>query len=343
MTKYATVRRIALVIAVASLVIIVALLAKSISTRNRPHQHIEYRAEDLIFGICFSPDSKSVLAGDGRGKLRVIDVESGSLREFDVGNWPTNTWEFSAIAFSPNGKHVLSAGINDLHVWSWPEMEHERKFADEDRVGGAFFKGDDEIVFSSKAYFGTIQSHNLRTGAVKQLFNMKDVRTVQRPEHYSGLRMMVDFGDVLVAAVQWDLIFVDPKTGVDTRCVKWDDTMIMHLTRIGNERIVASATNRKVNIVSADDGQVVRTIEPEGGVAALAVPPDGKTISVASSRRLDGPVVLQSWDWRSGHLLTKSEVDRWPITCMCYSPCGRYLALGGVDGKITITRVNGRE
>jgi WD40 repeat protein len=80
----------------------------------------------MNYPVAFSPDGKQAARGDGDGKIRLFDLETGTLRH----TLPGHHEGAHGIAFSPdgrllattgnNGKHELFTGgnQNDLRFWS---------------------------------------------------------------------------------------------------------------------------------------------------------------------------------------------------------------------------------
>ncbi len=83
-------------------------------------------ARGMFYPVAFSPDGTQAARGDGDGKIRLFDLETGTLRHILPGHEEGT----HGIAFSPdgrllattgnNGKHELFTGgnQNDLRFWS---------------------------------------------------------------------------------------------------------------------------------------------------------------------------------------------------------------------------------
>jgi WD40 repeat protein len=72
---------------------------------------------DVMFGVAFSPDGRSVLAAGGDGVVRLWEVETGQ----EVRRYQGHTAKVNAVAFSRDGRRFLSGGAdNALRYWAVP-------------------------------------------------------------------------------------------------------------------------------------------------------------------------------------------------------------------------------
>lgn len=69
--------------------------------------------ERAPFSLAFAPDGRSLATGDWGGFVGFWDVRTGA-RIAEVRGHP---WWIRALAFSPDGTRLLSAGLEDLVVW----------------------------------------------------------------------------------------------------------------------------------------------------------------------------------------------------------------------------------
>jgi WD40 repeat protein len=69
---------------------------------------------DPVTALCFSPEGKTLVAGDGIAKLRIWDVQSG--RNIFVSQ-PGHDEASSAICFSPDGNLIALAASKFTEIW----------------------------------------------------------------------------------------------------------------------------------------------------------------------------------------------------------------------------------
>jgi WD40 repeat protein len=146
----------------------------------------------LKFAICFSPDSRYLLAEGNSGTIGVWDVQSRQ----NVGSFgQTQTHrEVKCIAFSPNRERFLSAGLDfKVKVWPWrsdriQSVETPGLELDEVKTSGL----TNRAVFSADG---------------KRLITIGDVHTVKIWDASSGRLIDTLFGhtgDVYAVAVSRD-------------------------------------------------------------------------------------------------------------------------------------------
>ncbi len=67
----------------------------------------------------FSPDNKTLINGDGNGKLQLWDITTGNERITLNGH----TAQVETLQFSPNGKTLVStAQDGTILLWAWDEI-----------------------------------------------------------------------------------------------------------------------------------------------------------------------------------------------------------------------------
>jgi WD40 repeat protein len=118
-----------------------------------------------------------------------------------------------------------------------------------------------------------------------------------------------------------------------------------------------SPVKREVRLVDIGKGSIQRTIEVEGSVQALAFSPDGKTLACGGSAGAyaEAGSSVKLWDvpnakWKGGTKVA-AEVKPMPVPvpklgevpkrggcvlCLAFSPDGKVLAAGDLDGKIRL-------
>jgi WD40 repeat protein len=65
-------------------------------------------------------------------------------------------------------------------------------------------------------------------------------------------------------------------------------------------------------------------------VSSLGFTPDGQVLATATDRS------VTFWDVATGQVLRSVPIDRVPFSALAFTPDGKRLALGGIDGEITI-------
>jgi WD40 repeat protein len=85
-----------------------------LSAEERPEIFAQLGHADDITAVAFSPDGKFVLSGDRGGIFKLWDVDTGREVRTFKGHFLVNR-----IAFSPDGRHAISAAAFDKNLILW--------------------------------------------------------------------------------------------------------------------------------------------------------------------------------------------------------------------------------
>src|SRR5258708_35217807 len=81
-------------------------------------------------------------------------------------------------------------------------------------------------------------------------------------------------------------------------------------------------------------GSLIRTLNGQSGVWALAFSPDSRLIASGGG---DGKVII--WDSATGHMIHSFKANMPEVWCMAFTPDGSSLATGGNDKLIKLWNV----
>jgi WD40 repeat protein len=111
-----------------------------------------------VNSLSFSPDEKLLASGDLSGKITVWDVANGQLVRSFQGHFvlkggATRSASVNAVAFSPDGKWIVSGGSDySVKLWdlaTWSEAQPAKKHAAE--VNAVAFSSDGKLIASGSA------------------------------------------------------------------------------------------------------------------------------------------------------------------------------------------------
>lgn len=232
--------------------------------------------EKYVTCIAFSPDSKILAAGFGS-----VNPEPCSVRLWSVGSAgvdPTPVEEFAkhtdaveAVAFSPDGKTVASAGglANDIYLWAAQGGAVAQHIAS---TGGA----TQDVAWASGSAKITWNSQT-STGPVRHTFDLVDRSLIPNPDQpwqkavvtQNGLTLSAD-GSVVKISGGGQIALRSPTDRV--RCFTWtpDGNII-----IGSNFGLLSLYDRKGDPIRGFLGHT-------GDVLSVSVSPDGKYLVSAS-------------------------------------------------------------
>jgi len=277
-----------------------------------------------ILTVALSPDASMAVSGSAdvtagpdhpeneRDRtVRVWDLRTGAeLRRFRP-----NSGFVRAVAFSPDGQHVLAGTWNSvdggaLHLWRVESGRLERRFyGHSDVVTAAHFSPDGARIVSA-SWDHTVRVWDTATGLELQRFDSHDERPLAAAFTPNGQFVVVGTGSVGSAGVP------DPVDDRATSASVW----------------VWDLTNR---------AEAQRFTDHADWVWAAAVSPDGRYAATGSGafappagRGADNTVRL--WNLRTGREVRRMGGHADTVSGVAFSPDGALLASASWDGTVRL-------
>jgi hypothetical protein len=276
--------------------------------------------------VAFSPDGRRALTGSRDGKLRLWDVDSGSLLRTLVGH----TEYVRAIAFLPDGQGAISGSLdNTLRQWDLESGKEVRRFAL--GVNSSSSSLDRRLVTVAVSGDGLrALCGDPRTLGLFDLPSAKQVRSIEpKVGLIEGAAISPDGRRGLAGGSNESVVEVDLETG-SLRRLGWHGDYVRCVVFSPDGTIAASgARDKEVFLWDLQSGQKVRTLSAHTSwVESLAFSPDGARL-VSGSR----DTTVRLWDVKTGeHQLLKG--DEHHVLAVSFSADGRRI-LSGTGRGIT--------
>ena len=265
------------------------------NSRTLPAGAFESLIGRRVTAAVISPDGKRILAGCLDRKARLWDAETGQ----ELRTFPGHADAVKSVAFSPNGKQVLTcaAGEKQARLWDAESAKELHAFAlPDESVAVAAFSPDGTRVLTggdSSTTQGGARLWDARTGKELRAFGTPRETVYSIAFSPDGKKLVT--GENLNTARLWD-------------------------TETGK---VIHEFHGHMSIVSPRGVRVK--------VMAVAFSPDGSLVLTGS---IDGTARL--WDVRTGKEVRTLTSDLAAVLSATFSPDGKWVVTGSVDGTAAL-------
>jgi len=273
---------------------------------------------------------------------------------------PTGHHEVSSVAFSPDGKHIISGDMkNFLKLWDIATGREIRAFIGDRAVYSAAFSPDGKYALSGS--YETLKLWDIATGKEIRAFTglAKDSLILSTAFSPDGLYALSGSSDMTLKL--WDVA-----TGREIRTFtghtgmvssvafspdgryalsgSWDNTVMLWNISTGREirTFIGRTGKTRTKTVTKDGDPIPATmlmigeklmfnINAPGRVSSVAFSPDGR---YALSGSWDSTLTL--WDISTGNVIRifKGHTDR--VNSVAFSPDGSYIISAARDNSIRL-------
>jgi len=293
-----------------------------------------FREPNYISAAALSPSGREIAVCSGSTNIRFVDAETGrEIRAITIKEYLRTNQLF----YTPDGKNLVSAGYNGIHVWDAADGKQLNTVppVDKDRRDGQISLSEDGKVVSVSTMYENAQVKVLKLADRSELGTIK-------PVHNSTLYSALSPDGSVVAtwgqhyprggnpapgeaALPRTVHLWDVKTAKQTAALEADAASVLTVKFSPDGARVATVGFGTIQLWETATGKPVRRFAGRGSSSpqAIAFSPDGRTISVSA-----GLGSVQSWDVTTGKRLGQCEGPTNSQVNLQYRPDGQLLAWG---------------
>jgi WD40 repeat protein len=279
-------------------------------------------APDDIETVAWSPDGNWIAVGGGPAQCNPDNLNAFAIRVFDantsrlVKNLLGNTCIITALDWSPDSSHLLSASLDSYGVRVWDIGTGKVIVTDQLGSGqGITFArlSPDGTKWVSSDFTSAIVISDTKTGAPLNSVSLGGGAVDWSPDGgrlASGFENKVQIADVSTGGLLREMM---GHTG-DITSLDWSPV---------GDYIATGSRDETVKVWNAAEGQLITSIDT-GDWASVCWSPDGKKLAIAYSG------TIQIWDVHH-HLLIASYTGLGNISAPDWSPDGTRIAFYNND------------
>lgn len=293
--------------------------------------------------LAYSPDGKMLaMAGADARTLHLWEVQTGKDLRYAQGH----LGQVHALAFSGDGRYLASASSDradeDKTIRLWDTVSGKELFG--------FGEPHNKLLCLAFSPDGTKLVFATEQEPLPRLVPVKTGKTIEyfQPEakkkttDYDFRIMTVAFspdGRFLAGGTtDGQILLWETATGKYLRSWRGHLTLITSVAfSPDGQQLLSASEDRSLRLWDAGSGKELKLLaKTEDTFRGLTFSPDGK-LAAAQSIWWEGKVYL--WNLETGKDLKRIPLAKKKINQIAFSPNGKMLALGDVDGAITLFEV----
>jgi WD40 repeat protein len=317
---------------------IVAVLQRRDAQRDREQQERIAQSRGLASAadlqLPIDPELSILLADRAASESPTIEAERALRRAL----WASHVrltirghraW-IGHAAFSPDGERVVTASRDGRGgLWDARTGENIAWLPHDDRVSWAEFSPSGDLV-ATASRDGTARIWDGATGEPRS-------RLTAHTDGVSRVAFSPDGRRVVTAGEDATARIWNPSTGEQLAVLRGHREWVTSAVYTDDgRRIVTGSDDETVRVWDATSGRLETVMPaPSGPVSAVAVDPSGAQVAIGGGRNVDAGFAVVR-DLRSGDPIQRLAIPGGVPVAAAYSDDGRRLAVGSLDGIVTV-------
>lgn len=237
----------------------------------------------------------------------------------------------ASLAFSPDGKSVLTVSQTGVQVFSWPALERLRNI----EVSAANFHS---LRFSPSGKMFAIAGGDPAEQGSVELFSWPEAKSIAIfDEHEDSVMSVVWLDDQRIASASRDLriLIRNVKDATSMRQLAGHSRSVDAVCVLADGKtLVSSGVDHSVRVWSLETGKLIRSLtQHTKPIHALAVRPGNSGLPMVASAAADR--TIRFWQPTIGRMVRYIRLEAEPLD-VAWTKDGEQILAACVDGKVRV-------